>query len=130
LGRFDDVLVEQLLMNLLDNAVKYSEEGSPITIRVESLASRIAIEVSDRGRGLREGDERRVFEMFYRGADAKSDRRGAGLGLAICKAIVAAHGGTIEAANRPGGGAAVRFTLPHNGSPPTVDLEESGPSHS
>jgi len=124
LGHFDDVLIEQLLVNLLDNAVKYSEEGSPIEIGVAHLSNRLAIEVSDRGRGLIEGDEQCVFDMFYRGAGAKSDRRGTGLGLAICKAVVTAHDGTISATNRPGGGTMVRFELPHDGSPPTIDIEE------
>lgn len=125
LGQFDDVLIEQLLVNLLDNAVKYSDEASPIEIRAEPLLSRIAIEVSDRGRGLIEGDQQRVFDMFYRGADAKPDRRGTGLGLAICKAIVTAHGGTIQATNRPGGGTIVCFELPYEGSPPKLDIEEA-----
>jgi two-component system sensor histidine kinase KdpD len=128
LGHFDDVLVEQVLVNLLDNAVKYSAADTPIDIRVEKLASQVAIEVSDRGRGLAEGDEQRIFDMFYRGADAKPDRRGTGLGLAICQAVVAAHGGTIQAANRPGGGTTVRFVLPCHGNPPTVDLEDAGAS--
>lgn len=125
LGHFDDVLVELLLVNLLDNAVKYSDENSPITIRVEQSGSRIAVKVSDRGRGLIDGDQRRVFDMFYRGADAKSDRRGTGLGLAICKAIVTAHGGTIAATNRPGGGTMVRFDLPYQGSPPKLVMEKA-----
>ncbi len=125
LGHFDDVLIEQLLLNLLDNAVKYSEQGSPIEIRAEGRSGRIAIEVSDRGQGLLDGDEQRVFDMFYRGADAKPDRRGTGLGLAICKAIATAHSGTIAATNRPAGGTTIRFELPFEGGPPKIEIERA-----
>jgi two-component system sensor histidine kinase KdpD len=123
LGHFDSVLIEQVLINLLDNAVKYSPQSSALDITATNCDDGITVEVADRGSGLRPGDERRVFEMFYRGADAKPDRRGTGLGLAICKAIVEAHGGTIEAASRQGGGTVVRFVLPHSGKPPRISLE-------
>jgi two-component system sensor histidine kinase KdpD len=122
LAHFDDVLVEQLLINLLDNAAKYSEPGTPIEIRVEPQMGGVAVEISDRGRGLAAGDEERVFDMFFRGGDAMGDKRGSGLGLAICKGIATAHGGTIRAANRPGGGTTVRFTLPFDGKPPVVHV--------
>jgi two-component system sensor histidine kinase KdpD len=123
LCHFDDVLVEQLLINLLDNAVKYSPPESPILIRAEPLSNAAAIEVADRGEGFRPGGEARVFEMFYRGAEGEFRRRGSGLGLAICRAIAEAHGGSIHAANRPGGGAVLRFTLPFDGPPPQVIVE-------
>ena len=90
LGHFDEVLIELVLVNLLDNAVKYSPAGMPIEVRAEEAPGGVAIEVADRGRGFLPGDEQQVFEMFYRGADAKPDRRGTGIGLAICKAIVRA----------------------------------------
>jgi two-component system sensor histidine kinase KdpD len=123
LGHFDEVLVELVLVNLLDNAVKYSPAGAPIDVRAEAAPGGVAIEVADRGRGFVAGDEQQVFEMFYRGADAKPDRRGTGLGLAICKAIARAHNGTIAAKNRDGGGAIIRITLPHDGQPPVVEEE-------
>jgi two-component system sensor histidine kinase KdpD len=123
LCQFDDVLVEQMMINLLDNAVKYSQPGTPIVIRAERLSDAAAIEVADRGEGFRPGDEGRVFEMFFRGAEGASRRRGSGLGLAICRAIADAHGGSIHAANRPGGGASVRFTLPFDSPPPQVVVE-------
>jgi two-component system sensor histidine kinase KdpD len=122
LCQFDDVLIEQTLINLLDNAVKYSPPETPLLIRAERLPDAAAIEVADRGEGFRPGDEDRVLEMFFRGA-ARDSRRGSGLGLAICRAIAEAHGGSIRAANRPGGGAGVRFTLPFDGPPPQVVLE-------
>jgi two-component system, OmpR family, sensor histidine kinase KdpD len=121
LGHFDEVLIELVLLNLLDNAVKYSPPGTPIDVRAEEAPGGVAIEVADRGRGFLPGDEQQVFEMFYRGADAKPDRRGTGLGLAICKAIVRAHDGVIVAKNRPDGGASIRFTLPFDGKPPSVE---------
>lgn len=122
LAHLDEVLMESVLVNLIENATKYSEPDSPLEIRAEETPNGIAIEIADRGRGLIPGDEGRIFEMFYRGADAKPDRRGTGLGLAICNAIVRAHGGTIEARNRPGGGAVIRFTVPHGETPPILDI--------
>jgi two-component system, OmpR family, sensor histidine kinase KdpD len=122
LGHFDEVLIEQVLVNLLDNAVKYSAPGTPIVIAGKRENNGVAISVSDRGRGLAPGDEEQVFAMFYRGADARPDRRGTGLGLAICQAVVRAHGGTIRAENRPGGGTTVRFVIPHAGTPPVIEL--------
>lgn len=122
LGHFDEVLIEQVLVNLLDNAVKYSSAGTPIHITGRREDGGVAIAVSDRGRGLASGDEEQVFEMFYRGAGARPDRRGTGLGLAICQAVVRAHGGTIRAENRSGGGATFRFVIPHDGPPPVIKL--------
>src|SRR5262249_46665745 len=89
----------------------------------------VVIEVADRGPGLAPGDEERVFEKFYRGAAGSGELRtggapGVGLGLAICRAIVAAHGGDIRAANRPGGGTSFRIPLPLEAEPPAVPPEE------
>jgi two-component system sensor histidine kinase KdpD len=106
----DDVLIEQVLVNLLDNAIKYTPSGSPIAIVATATDQAVTVEVTDRGPGLPAGQETLVFERFYR---ASADTgRGAGLGLAICKAIVEAHGGHIWAHNVPGGGVAFFFTLP------------------
>ncbi|MEX0979021.1 MAG: sensor histidine kinase KdpD [Pirellulales bacterium] len=130
LGHFDSVLIEQLLVNLLDNAVKYSPEHSPIDVSARPASRGIELEVADRGKGFPEGDESRVFELFYRGMAARPDRRGTGIGLAICRAIAEAHGGTIEARNRQGGGAVIRVLLPHLETPPQVNtqnLEPAGP---
>jgi two-component system sensor histidine kinase KdpD len=110
----DDVLIGQLLVNLLENATKYSPEGTPIEIEADSSAEAITMEVRDRGPGFAPHEEQRIFEKFYRG---RSDgTRGAGLGLAICRAILQAHRGTIEAFNRTGGGAIFRIRLPLEGS--------------
>jgi two-component system sensor histidine kinase KdpD len=78
----------------------------------------VRVEVADRGPGFAPGEEERVFDKFYRGQTA--DSRGVGLGLAICRAIVEAHGGKIWAENRPGGGALFRFTLPAKDVPPEM----------
>jgi two-component system sensor histidine kinase KdpD len=127
LCQFDDVLVEQVIINLLDNAIKYSPPGSPITILAEGRPSAVQLEVADRGQGIAAGDEQRVFEMFYRGPEG-AHRRGAGLGLAICRAIVQAHGGSIHVANRPEGGASFRLMLPFDGPPPRVETESEAPA--
>jgi two-component system sensor histidine kinase KdpD len=106
----DDVLIEQVLLNLLDNAVKYTPAGTPIEVIATATDQSVTIEVADRGPGLPAGDEEKVFEKFYRADRVAAG--GAGLGLAICRGIVQAHGGRIWAQNLPGGGVALLFTLP------------------
>ena len=103
-------------MNLLENAVKHTPPGTPIEIRAGVRDGALEIEVLDRGPGLPPGAESRVFEKFWRAAPTGAP--GAGLGLAICRAIALAHGGSIGAATRPGGGASFRVTLPLVGTPP------------
>jgi two-component system sensor histidine kinase KdpD len=125
LGHVDAVLIEQLLVNLVDNAVKYSSPGTPIDVTARAAHGGVELEVSDRGKGFTPGDEERVFDLFYRASDARPDRRGTGIGLAICRAIAEAHGGSIEAHSRPDGGAVVRVSLPHAESPPQVNLTEA-----
>jgi two-component system sensor histidine kinase KdpD len=114
----DDVLIEQVLVNLLDNALKYTPPGSPINILATATDRAVTVEVADRGPGLPRGEEDKVFEKFYRGQPAGG--RGAGLGLAICEGIVRAHGGRIWAHNLPEGGVAFLFTLPITDAPPAV----------
>ena len=122
LAPLDEVSIEQVLVNLLENAVKYTPPGSPIELAAWPDENTVTVEVADCGPGLAAGDEARVFEKFYRAGNAAS---GVGLGLAICRGIVEAHGGRIEASNRPGGGAAFRFTLPVDGQPPHLSMEDS-----
>jgi K+-sensing histidine kinase KdpD len=120
----DGVLLEQVFVNLLENAAKYTPAGSPVEIVARAPnAGAIAIEVADRGPGIPPGDEGRLFDKFFRGRQAGSS--GAGLGLAICRGVIGAHGGTIEAANRPNGGAVFRMTLPIVGSPPGTPPPDS-----
>ncbi len=116
LVEMDDVLIQQVVINVLDNALKYTPPGSPITILATATDQSVTVEIADKGPGLPPGAEDRVFEKFVRG-DAKSNG-GAGLGLAICRGIVEAHGGRIWAQNLPGGGVAFLFTLPLTGKPP------------
>jgi len=106
----DDVLVEQVLVNLLDNAIKYTPSGSPIEIIATAGERNVTVEIADHGPGLPPGTEDKVFEKFFRAQPP--DARGVGLGLAICRGIVRAHGGRIWAQNLPGGGVAFLFTLP------------------
>ncbi len=120
----DDLLIEQVLVNLLENAAKYSPAETPIEITAFANESRITVEVADRGPGLPQADLERVFEKFYRAASA-SGRPGAGLGLTICRGIVELHGGQIEAENRPGGGAVLRFTLPLAATQPQIPSAEA-----
>jgi DNA-binding response OmpR family regulator/signal transduction histidine kinase len=106
----DPVLFQQVLVNLLENAIKYTPADSEIEIDGHAHDGAVVIEVKDRGPGIPPGDEARVFEKFYRGSHGHV--AGAGLGLAICKGIVEAHGGTIDVERRAGGGAVFRVTLP------------------
>jgi two-component system sensor histidine kinase KdpD len=124
LGQFDAVLIEQVLVNLLENAARYTPADSPIEITGSRTNTGISLEVADRGPGLSPDELVTVFETFQRGRGAMADSRGAGLGLAICRAIVEAHGGRIEAANRSGGGALFRVDLPWEGKPPQVPVDE------
>ncbi len=113
----DDVLVEQVLVNLLDNAAKYTPRESPIRIMATATDRAVTVEVADRGPGLPRGEEDKVFEKFHRGVEGG---RGVGLGLAIAQGIVKAHGGRIWAQNLPEGGVAFLFTLPLAGTPPAA----------
>ena len=111
----DAVLVEQVLLNLLENAARYAAPGK-IEIRAHPEAAHVLVEVLDQGAGLQPGTEREVFRKFYR-SRPPTDRSGTGLGLAICEAIVRLHGGRIGAENRPDGGARFWFTLPRAAQP-------------
>jgi two-component system, OmpR family, sensor histidine kinase KdpD len=122
----DGVLIEQVLWNLLDNALKYAPPGSSIDLSATVRDDELIIEVADRGPGVPSGNEQRIFDKFYRAAPAGT--RGVGLGLTICRGIVEAHGGRIWMENRPEGGAAFRFTLPLEGERPTVEVEKTGSS--
>jgi two-component system sensor histidine kinase KdpD len=109
----DAVQIGQVLHNLLDNALKYSPAQSKVKLRVFAEGSRLIFEVLDRGSGLPPGEEERVFERFYRApALRESAVPGVGVGLSVCRGLVEAHGGTIAAHNREGGGAVFRVTLP------------------
>lgn len=118
---FDAVLIERVLCNLLENAGKYSPPGSQVSIAARMLGETLEVSLSDNGPGLPKGMEQRVFDMFARG-EKESATPGVGLGLAICRAIIEAHGGKITAINIPEGGARFTFTLPA-GEPPPVPIQ-------
>lgn len=111
----DLVLMTQVLVNLLDNALKYTAPDQPISIAVHTTASWLVIEVADRGPGIPEQDLKRVFDKFYR-IPVPEGAGGTGLGLSICKGIVEAHYGRIRAASREGGGLTIILELPLEGS--------------
>jgi two-component system sensor histidine kinase KdpD len=107
----DFVLVERVLVNVIDNALKYSPPESPIEIAAKTTGAYLEITISDRGEGIPAEDLQRVFDKFYR-VQRPDNVSGTGLGLAISKGIVEAHGGFISAENRPGGGTVITIALP------------------
>jgi two-component system sensor histidine kinase KdpD len=121
LVRYDAVLVERVLANLLENAAKYTPAGSTITLSARTGDGMLEVMVADDGPGLPVGQEEAIFEKFTRG-ERESAKPGVGLGLAICRAIVEAHGGRITARRSGDGGAALVFTLPL-GTPPALPEE-------
>jgi two-component system sensor histidine kinase KdpD len=118
----DSLLIEQVLVNLIENAVKYTPPDTLIELSASASGSDLTISVADRGPGIPLGAEQRIFEKFYRAAPKVSS--GSGLGLAISQGIVEAHGGRIWAENRPSGGAVFRFTLPIEPMPEVADDDE------
>ena len=117
--RFDAVLIERVLANLLENAAKYTPPGSAIRVGAAASPRSVQVWVADEGPGLPPGREELIFEKFERGR-RESATPGVGLGLAICRAIVLAHGGSIRGETVPGGGARFMFTLPR-GEPPRIE---------
>jgi two-component system sensor histidine kinase KdpD len=117
----DGVLFEKLLINLLENASKYTPPGTTVTIGAERCGNEIAIEVSDSGPGIPMDAAEKLFEKFYRGAQ-EGAVAGVGLGLTICRAIAQAHSGSIQARNRPEGGAVFTITIPYE-TPPIAPAE-------
>jgi len=114
-----------VVINLLENALKYTPPNTPIDLSASATADSIIFEIADRGPGLPPGDEQRIFDKFYRAGPAREG--GVGLGLTICRGIIEAHGGRIWAEDRPGGGAVFRFTLPLGGSQPSIEPEQAEP---
>lgn len=121
--RVDAVLLQQVLVNLLDNADKYSPAGLPVDIAVAATPSGLSITVADYGPGIPEDLQQTIFDKFFR-IHMESAQSGVGLGLSICRAIVEAHGGDIQVTNRSGGGAIFQLHLPILECPPIIEPEE------
>jgi K+-sensing histidine kinase KdpD len=114
----DATLLQQVLINLVDNASRYTPIGSPIQVFARNVSSGVEIEVADSGPGVPAGQEEAVFEKFHRGVQKAG---GMGLGLTICRGIITAHGGKIWCENRAEGGASFRFVLPLDGGAPKIE---------
>ncbi|MFO0886149.1 MAG: DUF4118 domain-containing protein [Pirellulales bacterium] len=106
----DGLLIQQVLINLLDNAIKFSPSEGPITLRAWQQEQWMWVEVADQGQGFSNSDAEKLFEKFYRGN--RQSGVGSGIGLAICRGIVELHGGKIVAEGIPSGGSRFRFSLP------------------
>jgi two-component system sensor histidine kinase KdpD len=113
----DEMLLRQVLVNLIENAAKYTPPDAKILIAARRTAEGLEIEIADTGPGIAAGEEQAIFEKFHR---ATTKAGGMGLGLTICRGILAAHGGRIWYVNRDGGGASFRFVLPVDEEPPTI----------
>jgi two-component system sensor histidine kinase KdpD len=119
----DAIGIEQVMTNLIENALEHTPPGTAIDISARASERDVTVEIADRGPGLPPGTEQRVFEKFFRIRPAEG-QAGTGLGLAICRGIIEAHGGAITASNRSGGGAMFRFTLPRTSAEPIVDATQ------
>jgi two-component system sensor histidine kinase KdpD len=129
LVRLDAVLIEQVLVNLVENALKYTPAGTAIDISAKFVPDAVTVTVADEGPGIPPGLEEKLFDKFYRASPERA-QSGVGLGLTICRAIVEAHGGTIRAENRSPHGAVFRFTLPRDEAPPALESEDAQPKPS
>ncbi len=108
----DPVWIERVLCNLLENAAKYSQAEQPITVTAEQREDSVAISIADRGAGIEPVEQDLIFDKFYRGQSQRYRVSGTGMGLAICRAIVEAHKGTIAVVSQPGQGSVFTFTVP------------------
>ncbi len=121
---FDTLLMEQVLSNLMENALRHTPNGTPVDITVTPQKSAVMIEIADRGPGIPVHEEEAIFTKFTRSTNT---RMGTGIGLSICRAIIEAHGGRIWTENRTGGGAIFKFVIPIEGTPPAMIPEKESP---
>jgi len=125
--QIDGVLMEQVVINLMENAAKYAPAGTVIEVSASAGNKEAVVEVADRGQGIPVGEEVRIFDKFYRAKPAREG--GVGLGLTICRGIIEAHGGRIWAENRTGGGAVFRFAISLSEEQPPIAAEHTGNHH-
>ena len=111
-GFFDFTQTLRIVLNLLDNAAKYSPSGTPIDLRARPVGDRLLIDVMDRGPGVPESERDRIFDPFYRPPGVPADIRGHGLGLSIARGLAEAQGGSVRFSPRPGGGSVFTLDLP------------------
>jgi two-component system sensor histidine kinase KdpD len=112
MAKMDSRLIIQVIINIVDNAIKYTQKGSHITISVKKEGQFILVEISDDGSGISDDAKARLFDMFYTADNIRGDgRRGLGLGLSLCKSIIHAHGGTIYVKDNIPQGTVFGFTL-------------------
>ncbi|MFY9842541.1 MAG: DUF4118 domain-containing protein [Terriglobales bacterium] len=110
--RMDSARIKEVMVHLLENAAKYSPAGAPIRVTAEAKADTITVSIADRGPGIDDFEQSLVFEKFYRGRNQRVQVHGTGMGLAICKAIVEAHGGQLGVTSQLGHGSVFYFSLP------------------
>jgi two-component system sensor histidine kinase KdpD len=110
--RADGAMIEKVVSNLLENAAKYSKPGSPITISAEEANDKVSLSIADQGAGIEPSEQALIFERFYRGRSQALGTSGTGMGLAISRAIVDAHGGSIGVTSQPGRGSVFTLTMP------------------
>jgi two-component system sensor histidine kinase KdpD len=121
---FDAHLLSRVLRHLLENAARYTPHGSRIVLRSRREGARLEFSVEDNGPGIDSLDLPLVFEKFYRGKKGATIGKGTGMGLAITRAILAAHGGSISVSSRPGQGTSFRFWVPLIEKEPVRDVQE------
>ena len=113
LAKMDVKLIVQVIINIVDNAIKYTPKGSHIVIRTEQQGENAVVSIADDGEGIPDEAKAKVFDMFYSGANQIADsRRSLGLGLSLCKSIINAHGGKITVSDNIPKGTVFTFTLP------------------
>ena len=113
LAKMDAKLIVQVIINIVDNAIKYTPVNSEITIHTEKQDQTVIVAIADNGEGISDDVKKHVFDMFYSGTNKISDsRRSLGLGLSLCKSIINAHGGEISVTDNKPHGSVFRFTLP------------------
>ena len=120
----DYVEIDQVLSNLVENATKYAPDGSEIDLLVHRANGEVHVAVEDRGSGIPAASLPHLFDAFYRVSDGTPRPAGFGLGVAVARGLIEAHGGRIWAENRPGGGARFTFTLPVSDRRAELNLQE------